>query len=270
MRTFWDGINSDAPFIPTTAQGVMGYVPPSSFAWTPASWARFPNSTLVRITPSASVFGPGVHMLDIETGDATPAQAPGWAANSRRARQDPTVYCSLSAWPAVQAAFNAAKVPHPHYVIAHYDGNPTTMPVLNGIVAVGKQYLSTARYDLTAVPGAWPGVDPTTPTTVTPGKADDMPQLLVPAGDNDHVELIVEGCTAIYFGTGYGDALTLHQLDWFGATPAAPAPATGGIGGEWTESVIDPNRPGPLPIPAGSVVAVIRYTANHAWTLAAR
>jgi hypothetical protein len=159
MRTFWDGVNSDAPFIPTTAQGVMGYVPPSSFAWTAASWARFPNSTHVRITPSARVFGLGVQVVDVENGDATPAEAPSWATNSRNAGQDPTVYCSLSAWPGVQAAIVAARIPHPNYFIAHYDGDPNTMPVLNGITAVAKQYLNTNRYDLTSVPGVWPGVD---------------------------------------------------------------------------------------------------------------
>jgi hypothetical protein len=28
---------------------------------------------------------------------------------------------------------------------------------------------------------------------------------------------------------------------------------------------IDPNRPGPLPIPPGAVMCTIRYTANHSW-----
>lgn len=271
-RTFWDGIEADVPWIPTTAQGVMGYVRPSSFAWLDKDWARFANSTKVKITPSAAVFGLGVHMLDVEPGDATPAQAPGWVVNSRRAGQDPTVYCALSEWAAVQAAMNAANVPHPNYVIAHYDGDPTTMPTLNGIVAVGKQYLSTARYDLTAVPGYWPGVDPA-PTVPT---EEDMPsyQTDLPAGDDLHVNSCVAGCPALYFPGGYSDALVVHQLDFFGATPTDPAPAATGVGGghdpatgDW---VIDPNRPGPVPVPPGAVMVTVRYsTTDSTWKLAA-
>jgi hypothetical protein len=103
----------------------------------------------------------------VETGDATPAQAPGWVKARRAAGADPTVYCSASLWPTVRAAFTAAGVAQPHYWIAHYDGDPT-IPA----GAVAKQYVdppnSGGHWDLSAVAGHWPGVD------ITPAPEDDM------------------------------------------------------------------------------------------------
>lgn len=162
MRTAYDAIASLAHNIPRTAQVVMGYVPPSSFAWSQALWNLFPNSVHVRITPSASATGLGIHLLDVERGDATPVQAPGWATTQRRLGQIPSVYCSEEGtygWQAVQDAFNSAKVAHPNYVVAAYPGAGPTLPKLNGITAIGHQYQSTALYDLSVVADYWPGVD---------------------------------------------------------------------------------------------------------------
>lgn len=161
MRTLYDSTNWSA--IPTTAQMVAGYVPPSGFAWPQSAWNRFPNSIHVRITPQVSTTGVGVQVLDVEQGDATPAQAPGWVARQRSLGQDPTVYCSASLWPTVQRAFAAAGVPHPCYWIAAYPGGGPTLPTLNGITAVAHQYADPATsggdYDLSVVADYWPGVD---------------------------------------------------------------------------------------------------------------
>ena len=164
MRTGYDAIASLSHNIPTDAQIVAGYVSPSHFAWSTADWARFPNSVIVRITPQITHTGLGIHVLDVEKGDATPAQAPLWAKAQRALGQDPTVYCSASAWPTVQAAFTAAKVAQPHYWIAAYPGGGAVLPTLNGIRAVAHQYQSTAKFDKSAVADVWPGVDPPPPT----------------------------------------------------------------------------------------------------------
>jgi hypothetical protein len=187
MRTLYDSTNWSA--IPTTAQMVAGYVPPSGFAWPQSAWNRFPNSIHVRITPQVSTTGVGVQVLDVEQGDATPAQAPGWVITQRRLGQIPTVYCSASLWGTVQAAFVSAGVPHPCYWIAAYPGGGPTLPTLNGITAVAHQYADPATsggdYDLSVVADYWPGVDqgggtvldPTNPTdeTVIAGAESCLP-----------------------------------------------------------------------------------------------
>ena len=139
-----------------------------------------------------------------------------------------------------------------------------------GNTVIGLQYTNSYavdghRYDMSTF------TDVSFLTTRTPiARDEDMPQLVVPAGTDEHIELIVDGCTELYVATGYGDQVHVASLLWFGPTPAAPAPAYGGIGDEIVDFTVDANRPGPVPVPTGAVVAVLRYTASHAWTLAAR
>jgi hypothetical protein len=158
--------------IPAGAVMVAGYVAPSSFAWSAAGWARFARSIQVKITPSASRFGPGIHVLDIETGDATPAQAPGWVTASRGAGQEGTCYMNMATWPAVIRAINAARIAHPPYWVAKYDGVASLISTqVDGVTytAIAKQYagqaLTGAHFDKSVVAASWPGVD---------AEADDM------------------------------------------------------------------------------------------------
>jgi hypothetical protein len=164
MRTMYDSIT--ARDIPLTAAVVLGYVN-GTFEWSSADWDRFPHAVKVRCATRATV--DDGHVLDVEQGDATPAQAPGWVQMRRRAGlATPTVYCSASAWPSVKAAFTAAGVAAPLYLIAHYDGDPA-IPA----GAIGKQYRdppnSGGHWDLSVVADHWPGVDPT-----PPAPEDDM------------------------------------------------------------------------------------------------
>jgi hypothetical protein len=143
---------------------VAGYddqivIPP----WTAPDWARFPHSILVRIVKKASSVGLGRQVLDVERGDATPAQAPGWVIRQRALAQDPTVYCDLATWPDVIAAFTAAKVGQPHYWVAHYDGF-ASLPTMGGITAVAHQYTNGKLFDTSVVADVWPGVDKKGPT----------------------------------------------------------------------------------------------------------
>lgn len=130
--------------------------------------ARFPGATVVEIAVFASDDLGTV--LDVETGDATPAQAPGWVQMRRHAGIDPTVYCNSNTWPSVRSAFAAAGVPEPHYWIAAYDGDPT-IPA----GAVAKQYSDPGPYDLSSVADYWPGVDPAPSPSPSPVEPD-MPQ----------------------------------------------------------------------------------------------
>ena len=154
MRIMYDLVNAGA--IPTSAVLVAGYVD-GRYRWSAADWARFPNATHVPIAvfPSTNA---GV-VLDVETGDATPAQAPGWVKMRRAAGVDPTVYCNTGVWPAVRAAFAAARIVEPHYWVAAYPGNgPNLYPG-----SVAHQYAdpvtSGGNFDLSVVADIWPGVD---------------------------------------------------------------------------------------------------------------
>jgi len=114
---------------------------------------RFPHALLVPIAVFAST-NAGI-VLDVEKGDATPGQAPGWVVKRRKAGVDPTVYCSESLWPTVRQSFHSLHVPEPHYWIAHYDG-----VALLPEGAIAKQYRNTPGYDISVVADYWPGVDP--------------------------------------------------------------------------------------------------------------
>lgn len=173
MRTMYDGINADASVIPATAQLVAGYVD-GDYVWSAADWARFPHSVHVRIAVRSTT--DDGHVLDVETGNASPAESVDWVLARRAAGADPTVYCNTSTWPAVQSAFQARGVAQPHYWIADYNGD-TAVPA----GAVAHQYTSTARWDLSSVADYWPGVDPV-PTAPAPlpdpeDEDDDMQQI---------------------------------------------------------------------------------------------
>jgi hypothetical protein len=173
----YDSVTPSA--IPTNAALVGGYVD-GAYAWSNADWARFPRSVKVRIAvfPRTN----DGHVLDVEQGDATPAQAPGWVTMRRNAGVDPTVYCNASTWSAVISAFQSAGVAAPHYWIAHYDGSPA-IPA----GAIAKQYNdppgSGGNYDISAVADFWPGVDQggdltdfdTVTSSLVPGSAVQAP-----------------------------------------------------------------------------------------------
>lgn len=142
--------------IPLSAELVAGYCD-GPYAWSAADWHRFAQATCVRITITAAA-NDG-HVLDVETGDATPAQAPGWVLMRRAAGVTPSVYMNASTWPAVRDAFAAQHVDEPPYWVAAYDGDPHIPPG-----AVAHQWVnqpgSGGHYDLSTVADYWPGVDP--------------------------------------------------------------------------------------------------------------
>ena len=157
MRTMYDAVT--ARNIPADAGMVAGYIDKIKLEpWSAADWARFPRAVKVTIVKKASTNDGDV--LDVEPGDANPAQAPGWVKMRRAAGADPTVYMNYSTWPTVQAEFVRQGVAHPHYWVAKYDG-VATFPTLNGITAVAKQYRGDVPpgIDINCVADYWPGVD---------------------------------------------------------------------------------------------------------------
>jgi hypothetical protein len=77
------------------------------FVWPSDGWARFaPPIVSLSIVVSADDVG---DILDVETGDATPADVPRWVrAFARPGRRRPTIYASRDTWPKVVAALEAA------------------------------------------------------------------------------------------------------------------------------------------------------------------
>ena len=89
MRLLYDGIT--ASNLPPDAVIVAGYVD-GLFRWKDSDWARFTRAIKVRIAAFASTQDGQV--LDVEAGDATPAQAPAWVLARRVKGVDPTIYTS--------------------------------------------------------------------------------------------------------------------------------------------------------------------------------
>ncbi|HZP15638.1 MAG TPA: hypothetical protein VFA96_07435 [Nocardioides sp.] len=160
-RTMIDGVNTDAPRMPTTGiQLVAGYVD-GLYAWSQDNWDRFPPGVIRVHIAVFSTTNDG-HVLDVEPGNATPAQAVDWVLMRRGAGADPTIYCSVSNWPVLRAAFAARDVPEPHWWLAAYD-DVAVIPA--GTVA--KQYNDDLHlhqpYDISVVADYWPGVDSADP-----------------------------------------------------------------------------------------------------------
>jgi hypothetical protein len=100
MSTMYDSVT--AGDIPASATMVAGYVD-GRFAWSDADWARFPNATKIRI--AVSYLTNDGDVLDVEDGDATPAQARTWILmRNASGLPVPTIYCAKSVMSQVQAA----------------------------------------------------------------------------------------------------------------------------------------------------------------------
>jgi hypothetical protein len=158
----YDGINADAAGIardfPNAAK-VAGYLN-GTYAWTGAEWALFPHADHVTISVTASANAGDV--LDVETGDATPAQAEGWIAMRKQAGLfKPTVYCNLSTVPAVRTGTGKYVLGTDYDLwVADWDGT-TALPYQ---LAVAKQFKSTPGYDVSEVyDAAWPHRTPPAP-----------------------------------------------------------------------------------------------------------
>ncbi|MEU5261515.1 hypothetical protein [Amycolatopsis sp. NPDC021455] len=253
MRTMYDAVT--AANIPRTAAMVAGYIDKIKLEpWTDADWARFPNAVKVRIVKKASTNAG--HVLDVEPGDATPAQAPGWVRLRRAAGADPSVYCNASTWPSVRAAFRSAGVAEPHYWIAKFDGDPT-IPA----GAVAKQYRGNVApgYDISSVADHWPGVDSIQPSTSEEGLA-----MLAPAADDDYVSIPCNGRSKLFVAAHFGRKVTAIEIWAIGDSPADPAESrVTFVGGGFA---FDPDRPGPITIPANTRTVNLRYKADHSFT----
>lgn len=149
-RTMYDGVTASS--LPLGGWGYLFYVD-GTYANGTAVKARTPGKVHIPVTIGRTAAARGM-VLDVETGDATPADAYTWCRNYPGSNTDLTIYCNSSSWAAVKSAL-AGLTTKPNYLIAQYD-NIATIPA----GAIGKQYKNTAGYDESVVANYWPGVDP--------------------------------------------------------------------------------------------------------------
>ena len=118
--TMFDAANAATALPTTNPAAIAGYVN-GAFQTFNALVKRFPKAKALSI----SVFSSGdARCLDIETGDATPADAPAWVRRQHaRGIKRPILYANTSTMPAVIAALTAAGIHRSEYMLweAHYD-----------------------------------------------------------------------------------------------------------------------------------------------------
>jgi hypothetical protein len=104
-RIMFDSVNPG--LIPTTAEIVAGYID-GKYVWSAADWARFPNAQKLQINVTGDASHGGL-ALDVETGDATPADAPAWydARVAAGVKGGLIIYCNRSTLPAVESAMGS-------------------------------------------------------------------------------------------------------------------------------------------------------------------
>lgn len=204
MRRGYDGITISS--LPTDGDVYFGYVGGS---WPTYLYlkAMFPTKVCISIAVNATEMA---KILDVENGDAKPADAPGWAVRMRTVGITPCVYCSTSVWPAVRAAFAVASVPLPLWWEAHYDGIPVISPG-----AIAKQYQNGPRYDTSVVADYWPGVDAPTEPPMPIG--DDMTPAEMLAA-LDQAAKSTEAGTPVP-GTGFIEAIAHRVVAMLNAQP---------------------------------------------------
>lgn len=182
-RTMYDSIS--AASIPATATIMAGYIN-GNYRSYEAMRARFPFQTVLSISVDPHQ---AADILDIETGDATPAQSPAWVNLSRAAGHHPTLYMNGSTYPAVLAANKDTK---PDYWGAIYDGVGICPPYW-----VAKQFHDAGPWDISVIGGYWAAVDgPIKPAPPAPPKPPAPPIVL--EDDMIIVTLAADSPSAVY------------------------------------------------------------------------
>jgi hypothetical protein len=148
--------------IPHDASMVAGYV--NGYWPTYAELlVKFPFAHHVSIAVTSGVVA---DVLDVERGDATPADASNWIREMRNLRRKPIIYTSRSNVPVVQEVCNDAHVAEPFFWVADWTNTPHLVP---GSIATQwadgtPQYPGLALYtDTSLVSPNWPGLSQAEP-----------------------------------------------------------------------------------------------------------
>ena len=141
--TMYDSVNVNA--IPANAIAVAGYVG-GLYPTFRALLQRFPHAKHLSIAINAAEVA---DCLDVETGDATPGEAPDWVRREK-AHRKPWVYANASTMPAVIAALDRAGLHRNEYYlwVADYNG---VAQIPNGYDAKQYEERKAADIDLSVV-----------------------------------------------------------------------------------------------------------------------
>jgi hypothetical protein len=127
----------DTGQIPNGPAAVAGYVD-GAYVTAPELAARFPNARLLTIAVSAAH---DADCLDVESGDATPADVPGWYERQRaRGVERPAVYASASVMQtSVVPLVRSGAIARPLVRLwsAHWAGEHICSPSTCGAVSMG-------------------------------------------------------------------------------------------------------------------------------------
>ena len=168
-RMMYDGVT--ATEVPAGAAIYAGYV---DGAWQSydALVAEYPGALHVSVCVTSA---DDARVLDVESGDATPDEAPAWASAQRKAGNPyPVVYMNESTWSAVESAFADQDVAAPLYWVAAYVDDPSDVPAIPA-GAIALQYYDYGGYDASVVADYWPGLDPAPKPVATAAlEEDDM------------------------------------------------------------------------------------------------
>ena len=169
-RVMYDGVEADS--VPAGAAIYAGYVD-GNWQSFDALVSEYPAALHVSVCVTSA---DSARVLDVESGDASPDEAPAWASRQRAAGNPyPVVYMNESTWSSVRSAFSAQGVAAPLYWVADYVDDPTKVPdIPDGAIAL--QYYDYGGYDASVVADYWPGLD-AAPVTASPYDEDEYMQI---------------------------------------------------------------------------------------------
>ncbi len=254
----------DVSAIPANADIIAGYVD-GHWPTVSALRARFPHARILAIAVFAS---DDADCLDVETGDATPGQAPGWVARQRaRGVYRPVLYSSVSGVAALLGVLAAAGITRDqvrlwgaHYTMtAHICGPsscayPTLLAECDGTQFTDRSHGRSLDESLLA-PTFFDG--PPAPRH-TPAPQGDNDMFTLPTGAGQVVALPVPKSV---LGAGVLGALGIVTPSVVRFTTNSPAQLEYMLGasGKWVTLQIDYNRsPAEVNLAGAAVVKVRR------------
>jgi phage tail protein X len=89
--------------------------------------------------------------------------------------------------------------------------------------------------------------------------------MIAPAATDDYIVVPANGKTQLFLCPAFYRRVTAITIDFIAATPANSE--LGQYLGHRDNFTFLPDRPGPVPIPAGTVAVSIRYNASHRFTV---
>lgn len=249
MRLMYDSVTPTNILLhDTTPVMVAGYAN-GRYAWTQEQWNLFPRAVKIRIAVRANYYN--AHVLDCETGDATPAQCPAWARQRRLMGGVPIIYCNRSTWPQVVKAFADSDTEYPLFWIATGSGKqdyPTG--------SIGAQFLLDWQgVDVSAMADYIPGID-TPPFTPLTREREEFDMRGYTTTTEKMLPIPCDGARQLFILTG-GTGTVDGHLYFIGNTQ--------GVGGHYTGDRaihIDPDRPGPIDIPENTRGITFYHTAT--------